>query len=92
MRQTITYVPEPQLYSATDLSLAGALLTLGYKLISVNKQNHSKAEFLFKPKPSIDDDIDLFWARQLKQDSRTYFENLRLLKNMLYSNSYDPNR
>lgn len=92
MHQKMTYVPEHELYSAIDLSLAAALLTLGYKLISINKQNYSKAEFLFKPKPNMDDDIDKFWARQLKQDSRTYFENLKLLKTMLYSNAYDPNR
>jgi len=92
MYQKQTYIPEQELYISTDISLSSALLTMGYKLIAINKQNPTKAEFLFKPKLSIDDDIDLFWARQLKLDSRTYFENLKLLKNMLHSNAYDPNR
>jgi hypothetical protein len=90
MPKNITYISE--FYSATDLSLSAALITLGYKLISIDKQNYTKAEFLFKPKSTINDDIDRFWARKLKQDSRTYFENLKLLKNMLHSNVYDPNR
>lgn len=92
MRHELQYVPDDELFSASDLSLSAALLTFGYKLTGIDRQNPSKAEFLFKYKSGISDIADKFWARLLKQDSRTYFENLKLLKNMLYSNAYDPNR
>jgi len=73
------------LFSTYDIGLASALLTVGHKLYEMDKSNPKKICFHFVKIRSIDKNVDDYWVAQLKVDARSFFENLKSLKNRIYS-------
>lgn len=68
-----------------DLGLASALVTSGYTLVDLDKSNPSKASFIFHRDDRIDDFIRDYWDDQLEGSLQAYFNNLKRIKNQLYS-------
>lgn len=82
------YIPldDPALIWTTyDLGCSAALLTTGFELLSLNKDNPHKSLFVFKRTESIDEAVELYWSNKLPVMARGYFENIKMLKNRIYS-------
>lgn len=77
---------DSEIYKTSDLSLASALLTLGYQIQEIEKNSiTSRATFLIKRDSELDGLIQLYFTGQLKVEPLNYFNNLKNLKTRLYS-------
>lgn len=72
-------------YKTHDLALAGAI-TLWYPLEAIDKQNPTKAEFIFPRDEKLDELIELYWRGELRVNPLAYFNQLKTIKSRLYSN------
>jgi len=72
-------------WTTYDLGVSAALLTYGYKLLSIDKENPKKALFVFLKDGDIDDTANAYFADKLELNARYYFDHLKALKNRLYS-------
>lgn len=79
--QMIEYLSDSEYYNTTDMGLSALLMTMGFELVCVDKTNRKRANFVFKESKQLQETIDNYWA----STERKYFDNIRLLKNMLYS-------
>ena len=68
-----------------DLGLSAALVSVGFSLVSLDRGNLRKTQFVFRRGDGMDEAIDAYWADRLEVKSRTYFDALKMLKNRLYS-------
>ena len=68
-----------------DIGLSAALITLGYELIDLEKSNIKKVQFIFIRDTGIDNAINNYWNGDLQLDARTLFDNLKRVKNQIYS-------
>lgn len=87
-QKELKYIPledtENYFYSF-DLGLCAALVSLGFPLASLDKANPNKVRFIFRKKVGIDKSIADYWAGGLEIRARTYFENIKMLKNRIFS-------
>jgi hypothetical protein len=74
-------------FTTYDIGVSTALLCCGYELLSVDKQNPRKALFVFKKDVQIEEYTDLYFSDRLEVKARSYFDHLKALKNMLYSDN-----
>jgi hypothetical protein len=72
-------------FTTYDLGVSTALLCAGFELLSVDKKNAKKALFIFKRKDGIEDIVDFYFSNVLNVKARSFFDNLKALKNKLYS-------
>jgi hypothetical protein len=72
-------------FSTYDLGLATVLVTLGYKLLNLDKTNPKKVRFIFKEEKGIEQTMLDYWNDKIKLPAQTLFNNLKTLKNRLYS-------
>ncbi len=72
-------------FQTYDLGLAGTLITLGFQSCSLDKLNPKKVQFCFDYSDNIQTSAEAYWAGEVKVNPRTYFDNLKLLKNRIYS-------
>ena len=68
-----------------DLGCSAALISADFELVSLNKQNPRKVQFIFRRKVDIEKAVDNYWANKLKVKARTFFDNVKMLKNRIYS-------
>lgn len=73
------------LFITFDIGLSAALISLGYELKTVDKTNIKKSKFVFKRDEHIDKMINEFWSGKLLLPARTLIENIKMLKNRIYS-------
>jgi hypothetical protein len=78
-------------YQTSDLSLA-TMLSLYFPLWAVDKNNPSKAEFLFKREKGIDELVESFWRGELKVEPLAYFNQIKVIKSRLYENENYRNK
>ena len=69
----------------SDLGCATALATAGFELLTLDRTNPRKVRFVFKLDEGIEKVADDFWADRLEVKARSFFDNLKMLKNRLYS-------
>lgn len=81
----LEYIDPSLSYSSFDIGLITALISKGYLLIAVDKTDRRKARFLIQRTSGIDAHINNYWDGKLVVDARSYFDNLKMLKNRLYS-------
>ncbi len=74
-----------EVWTTYDLGVSAALLCDGFKLLSIDKTNQKKALFVFRKEVGIDDTANDYFADKLKLNTRKYFDQLKALKNRLYS-------
>jgi hypothetical protein len=72
-------------FTTYDLGVSTALLCAGFQLLSVDKENVRKALFIFKKDDGIEDVADRYFSNRLEVKARSFFDNLKALKNQLYS-------
>lgn len=68
-----------------DLGCSAALISVGFELISLDKQNQRKVLFIFKRKVGIDDAVNDYFSDRLEVSARKLFDNTKMLKNRIYS-------
>lgn len=68
-----------------DLGLSTALVSVGFSLVSLNRENLRKIQFIFRRGDGLDKMVDAYWADRLEVKARTYFDAMKMLKNRLYS-------
>jgi len=72
-------------WTTYDLGVSTALLCAGFELLSLNRTNPRKCLFIFRRAESIDKTANAYFADQLKLNVRSFFDQLKALKNRLYS-------
>ena len=75
----------PNFFSSFDLGLTTSLITAGFSLVSLDRQNLRKVQFVFRRSEGLDEVVDAYWSNTLDGKLRTYFDTLKMLKNRLYS-------
>lgn len=68
-----------------DLGLSAALVSVGFSLVSLDRGNLRKVQFIFRRGDGMDAVVDAYWENRLEVKARTYFDTLKMLKNRLYS-------
>ncbi|MCX6751927.1 MAG: DUF5659 domain-containing protein [Candidatus Nomurabacteria bacterium] len=72
-------------FTTYDLGCSTALLCADFELLSVEKSNPRKALFIFHKKIGIEEIANKYFADKLEVKARSFFDNLKALKNKLYS-------
>jgi hypothetical protein len=73
------------LFTTYDIGISTALLCAGFELLSLDKENPKKVQFIFKKKKTIETVADQYLSNKLDVKARSYFDQLKALKNKLYS-------
>ena len=68
-----------------DLGAAASLVTVGFELVSLDKTNPRKVQFIFRRAIGIEKVVDDYWADRLEIKARAFFDNVKMLKNRIYS-------
>lgn len=68
-----------------DLGLSTALISLGFELWGLDKENRKKVLFIFEQTDELLDTVNRYWADKLEINARTLFDNQKMLKNRIYS-------
>lgn len=74
-----------EIFTTYDLGVSAALLSAGYKLNGLDRSNPRRSLFIFQHTPTIEADANKYFSDQLQVKARSYFDNLKALKNKLYS-------
>jgi hypothetical protein len=70
----------------SDLGCATAIVCEGILPIELIKEKNSpKVFFVFNQTPTVKKVVDSYWTGKHLSPSRAYFENLKMLKNRIYS-------
>jgi len=81
----LDYLGADNQFSTYDLGLATALISVGFELWGLDKNNAKKVLFIFKQSPEIIKVGNDYWADKLEINARTLFDNQKMLKNRIYS-------
>ena len=73
-------------FTTYDIGVSTALLCAGFELLSVEKSNPRKALFMFRRQAGIEETANKYFADRLEVKARSFFDNLKALKNKLYGN------
>ena len=68
-----------------DLGCSAALISVGFELASLDSENPKKVRFVFTRKGGIDEAVSHYWSDKLTVNARTLFDNIKMLKNRIYS-------
>lgn len=74
---------EKDFYQTADLACAAAV-SLFLPIEAIDKTNPRRAYFVFQKSKELDELLEAFWNRELKVESRAYFDQLKALKTRLY--------
>ncbi len=72
-------------WSTYDLGVSAALLCSGFELLYLERDNPRKVLFVFRNAAHIDDTANAYFADRLKLNARSFFDQIKALKNRLYS-------
>jgi hypothetical protein len=68
-----------------DLGVAASLVTAGFEVVILDKVNPRKVQFVFRRATGIEKVMDDYWTDKLKVKARSFFDNIKMLKNRIYS-------
>lgn len=86
MNQQFSTHNTSNLFYSHDLGLVAYLLCLDkYELVGLDKAVRSKVLFILNRDPHIGQDIKKFWEFRTSIDAQTYFNQIKRLKNQIYS-------
>lgn len=72
-------------YTTYDLGLSAALITIGCKLVGIEKTNPKRVLFIFQGEEEIEKKVESFWNNEMIVSPRHYFDNIKMLKNRIYA-------
>ncbi|MCF7844040.1 DUF5659 domain-containing protein [Candidatus Gracilibacteria bacterium] len=73
------------LFTTYNIAISTALLCAGFELLTVDKKNPKRVQFIFKKKRGIESVADQYLSNKLEVKARSFFDQLKALKNKLYS-------
>ena len=76
---------ETDFFYTFDMGLSAALIGVGFSLVSLDRENLRKVQFVFRRADGMDETVDAYWADTLQLKARTYFDTIKMLKNRLHS-------
>jgi len=71
-------------YYTSDLGCATALVSVGHNIIGLDKEDPRRIGFIFHSDKNLEKAVDDYFADRLLVNARTYFDNLRMVKNRIY--------
>lgn len=74
-----------EVMSVSDLGCAAALETAGFALLTLDRENPRKVKFIFRREAGVEKVANDFWSDRLEQKSRSFWDNIKNLKNRLYA-------
>ncbi|MFA4880446.1 MAG: DUF5659 domain-containing protein [Candidatus Doudnabacteria bacterium] len=74
-----------EMFATYDLGCAAALITADFELLTLDKANPRKVQFIFRREVGIEKVVDDYWADRLEVKARAFFDNIKMLKNRIYS-------
>ncbi len=74
-----------EFYLTFDLGCSSALVSSGFELVSLDKSNPKKVQFIFHRELGIEKVADDYFADRLSLKARGFFDNIKSIKNRLYS-------
>lgn len=85
--EELQYIPleGDEIMAVADLGCAAALVTADFDLLTLDRASPRKVRFIFRRKIGIEKVADDFWSDRLEQKSRSFWDNVKNLKNRLYS-------
>ena len=85
--EELQYIPLEgnEVMAVGDLGCAAALVTADFALLTLDRANPHKVRFIFRREVGIEKVADDFWSDRLEQKSRSFWDNIKNLKNRLYS-------
>ncbi len=72
-------------FSTSDLGLATVLLTLGHKLLELDKSNVKRVRFVFEREENTEKVMSDYFNDKIKLPAQTLLNNHKNLKNRIYS-------
>jgi hypothetical protein len=82
------YIPlddQTNYFYTFDLGCSAALISASFELVSLDKANPRKVQFIFRREIGIEKVVDDYWADRLEVKARAFFDNVKMLKNRIYS-------
>jgi len=68
-----------------DLGCSSALVSSGYELVSLNKSNPQKVQFIFRRNAGIEKTVNDYFSDKLEVKARKFFDDIKSIKNRIYS-------
>lgn len=83
----LEYIPADtnKQFHSHDLGLVAFLLCSGYELVAMDKSARSKVLFILKRAEGIDEAAKSYWDFHSSVDAQSYFNQLKRLKNQIFS-------
>ncbi len=75
---------EDSYFETTDISLANTLYYFGFKIESINKNNPTRAVFIFDKSKELDALTQGFWSHSLQVEPLAFLNSLKEVKTRLY--------
>ena len=72
------------LYQTSDFGLATAILTGGFEIKEVNRENPRRVYFLFESSNELKDLVDGYWNGSLTQQTSRILDSIKHLKSVMY--------
>ncbi len=86
--EKLTYLPledTKNYYYSHDIGLVGYLLCQDYELVGLDKAVRNKVLFILKRGNGIDTEVKKYWDFKSSVDAQTYFNQIKRLKNQIFS-------
>ena len=83
-----TYLPlddTTNYFYSYDISLVAFLLCQNFELAGLDKAVRNKVLFVVKKSSGLDEAVKDFWAFKTSVDAQTYFNQIKRLKNQIFS-------
>ncbi|PIS14559.1 hypothetical protein COT64_02010 [Candidatus Shapirobacteria bacterium CG09_land_8_20_14_0_10_39_12] len=74
-----------QHWATYDLGCSAALVTEGFELVSLERDNPKKVKFIFLQSKNLEKCVNDYFAGRLLVSARSLFDNTKMLKNRIYS-------
>ena len=84
----LTYLPlddTKNYFYSHDIGLCGYLLCQGFELIGLDKAVRNKVLFILLRKNGIDAEVKKYWDFKSCVDAQGYFNQIKRLKNQIFS-------
>lgn len=83
--QYISFDDQTNYFYTFDLGCSAALISADFELVSLDKAKPRKVQFIFHREIGIEKVVDDYWADRLEVKARAFFDNIKMLKNRIYS-------
>jgi hypothetical protein len=77
--------PENQEWYSYDLGCTASLVSLGFRLLAVERETDRKSKFIFEDSTELRQASEAYFNDELEINPRTLMDSVRLLKNRLHS-------